>query len=51
MMIFLHGNLCRERHKVAMMRQQKLHSQVSVAHVFLEDICLEQKTFSEWRVT
>ena len=25
------GYLCRERHKLALMRQQKLHSQVSVA--------------------
>jgi len=43
MLIFSHGTLCRERHKGALMRQQKLHLQVSVAHVFAEDVCLEQK--------
>jgi len=43
MLIWAQGNLCRERHKVALMRQQKLHSQLSVARF------LEQKTFSEWR--
>ena len=31
MLIWAQGNLCRECHKVALMRQQKLHSQVSVA--------------------
>ena len=36
------GYLCRERHKSALMRQQKLLSQLSVARF------LEQKTFSEW---
>ena len=35
MLIFSHGTLCRERHKGALMRQQKLHLQVSVAR-FLE---------------
>jgi len=28
---FSHGNLCRERHKFALDRQEKLHSQISLA--------------------